>query len=289
MLLLDPLTNAIRTVGTGGGFSWAVFLPRYRDFVLSGDFLSASGPLWFAVALLIFSILYALVRLVGDALRRGAPRQAPSVATPVSGRAVALAVLALTALIAVLAFAIRQVQPLGTSVMNLQLGYFASYVVLFVAGLSAARRGLLAAIPAKSGRTWLWLSIAIGVPLWAAVLVAGGALDGNQATFMGGMHWQAAVFAVWESFFCVAFGLGLLVLYRERANVANRATGFLAYTGFGAYAFHAPILVGVSVLIVGVTMHPLAKALVAASAAWALSVAFAWVVRKVPGIGKYFA
>jgi glucans biosynthesis protein C len=289
MLLLDPLTNVIRTIGTGGGFSWSEFLPRYRDFVLSGSFLSASGPLWFAIALLAFSILYALVRLGGDALRGGTPPQIAAVAEPLASRTVTLAVLALTALIAVLAFAIRLLQPLGTSVMNMQLGFFASYVILFAAGLFAGRHGLLEAIPTKAGRTWFRLAIVIGLPLWAGICMAGGALNGNQAAFEGGLHWQAAAYALWESFFCVAFGLGLLVLYRERANVANRATVFLAYTGFGTYTFHSPILVGVSVLIVGMQLHPLAKALIVASSAWALSVAFAWVVRKIPGVGKLFA
>jgi glucans biosynthesis protein C len=289
MLLLNPLANVIREIGTGVGFSWAAFLPWYRGFVLSGDFLGASGPLWFAVALLIFSLVYAVVRLVADMVRRGAPRQPEAAARTITGRAVTIAVLAFTAIIAVLAFAIRLVQPIGTSVANMQLGYFASYVVLFVAGLFAARRGLLERIPAKPGRTWFWLSIAIGLPLWAGLLVGGGALDGNQAVFMGGLHWQAAGFALWESFFCVAFSLGLLVLYRERANVANRVTGLLSYTGFGAYTFHAPILVGVSMLFIAVTMHPLAKTLVVASTAWVFSVAFAWVVRKIPVVGRFFA
>ena len=127
------------------------------------------------------------------------------------------------------------------------------------------------------------------MPVWLALLGFGGALDGKGDLYMGGMHWQAVAYAVWESFFCVAFSLGLLTLYRERAKAANRVTGLLSYTAFGAYTFHAPILVGVSILIIPVTMHPLAKALVAASAAWVISVAFAWVVRKIPGVGRFFA
>jgi surface polysaccharide O-acyltransferase-like enzyme len=79
------------------------------------------------------------------------------------------------------------------------------------------------------------------------------------------------------------------VLYRERAGAKNRVSGLLSYTAFGAYTFHAPILVGVSILIITETMHPLAKARVAASAAWILSVAFAWVVRKIPVVGRFFA
>ncbi len=288
MLILDPLTNLIRELGTGTTVTWAAFLSWYRGFVLSGDFLSASGPLWFAVALLIFSLVYALVRLVADLARGGAPRPAGGTRT-ITGRAVTTAVLALTALIAVIAFLIRLVQPVGTSVMNMQLGYFASYIVLFIAGLRAARSGLLQAIPAKAGRAWLWLSITIGLPLFLLLFGFGGALEGKGDRYMGGMYWQAAGYALWESFFGVAFSLGLLVLYRERANAANRITGLLSYTSFGAYTFHAPILVGVSVLMIAVTMHPLAKALAAASAAWVISVAFAWAVRKIPGVGRFFA
>jgi glucan biosynthesis protein C len=292
MLVLDPLTNAIREIATGVGFSWAAFLPGYRDFVLSGRFLSASGPLWFAVALLVFSLVYAVARLVADLVRGRASRRlstdAPAARSP-SPRAVSIAAACLVALITLAAFLVRLVQPLGTSVMNMQLGYFASYIVLFVVGLRAGRTGLLQAIPAKEGRAWLWLSIGIGLPAWVLLLALGGALSGKQDLFMGGWHWQAAGFAAWESFFCVAFSLGLLTLYRERMNVKNRVTGLLSYTGFGAYTFHAPILVGVSMLLITVSMHPLAKALVAAGLAWAASIAFAWVVRKIPVVGRLFA
>ena len=81
--------------------------------------------------------------------------------------------------ITLLAFLIRLVQPLGTSVMNMQLGYFSSYIVLFVAGLLAGRTDLLASIPSKVGRAWLWASIGVGLPLWMAVLWFGGALTGQ--------------------------------------------------------------------------------------------------------------
>jgi glucan biosynthesis protein C len=287
MLLLDPLLTVMRRL-SAGTINWAGFFGGYPDFVLSGRFLSCSGPLWFAVALLVFTVVYAVIRLVADLVRGGTPRHAAA-AKNLSSRAVHVAVLCLVAVIAVLAFAIRQVQPLGTSIVNMQLGYFASYVVLFVAGLWAGRHGLLHAIPAKAGRTWLWLSIGIGLPLWALLLGFGGALEGRNALYMGGLHWQAAGYAVWESFFCVAFSLGLLTLYRERTNAKNPVTGLLTYTGFGVYAFHAPILVGVSILMVTVAMHPLAKALAAAGLAWVASVAFAWVVRKIPVAGKFFA
>ncbi|OHD73238.1 MAG: hypothetical protein A2177_16355 [Spirochaetes bacterium RBG_13_68_11] len=289
MLILDPITNIIRKIGTGEGVEWAGFTMGYRDFVLSGRFLGSSGPLWFAVALLVFTAVYALVRLAADLLRGAASRKPAATPRIFTARAINFGVICVIALIALAAFLVRLVQPLGTSVMNMQLGYFSSYVVLFAAGLWAGRNGLLAAIPAKVGRTWLWLSIGLGLPVWLLLLGLGGALSGGGDLYMGGWHWQAAGFAVWESFFCVAFSLGLLIVYRERVNMKNRVTGLLSHTGFGVYTFHAPILVGVSMLMLNVAMHPLAKALVVAGIAWAVSVAFAWVVRKIPGVGRLFA
>ena len=176
--------------------------------------------------------MYALVRLAADLGRRRASRQ-PVASRTFTARAINIGVGCVIALIAVLAFLIRLVQPLGTSVMNMQLGYFSSYVVLFVAGLWAGRNGFLLAIPAQLGRTWLWVSIGVGLPLWMILQGLGGALEGKQDLFSGGWHWQAAGIAAWEAFFCVAFSLGLLTVYRERVNVKNRVTGLLSYTDSG--------------------------------------------------------
>jgi glucan biosynthesis protein C len=185
MLVLDPLTTIIRKVGTGEGVTWSAFLPQYRDFVLSGRFLGSSGPLWFAVALLVFSIVYAVVRLAAGLVHGSSsrPSAAPCAFTT---RSINIGVACVITLIALIAFLIRLVQPLGTSVMNMQLGYFSSYIVLFVAGLWAGRNGFLQALPGKLGRTWLWVSIGVGLPLWMILQGLGGALEGKQGLFTGG-------------------------------------------------------------------------------------------------------
>jgi glucan biosynthesis protein C len=287
MLVLDPLLTVIRRLAAGT-MDWGGFFRGYPDFVLSLRFLSASGPLWFAVALLAFSVLYAIVRLVAGLVRGRIPRPVSAPRT-FTARAISIGATCLIALIALIAFLIRLVQPLGTSVMNMQLGYFSSYIVLFVAGLWAGRNGLLQAIPSGLGRTWLWVSIGVGLPVWMLLQGLGGALEGKGDLFSGGWHWQAAGIAAWEAFFCVAFGLGMLTLYRDRVNVKNRLSGLLSSTSFGVYAFHAVLLVGISLLLRAVAIHPLAKTLAVAAMAWAASTAFAWVVRKIPGVGRLFA
>jgi surface polysaccharide O-acyltransferase-like enzyme len=107
--------------------------------------------------------------------------------------------------------------------------------------------------------------------------------------FGGGLHWQATGYALWESFFCVSISLGLITLYRERVNAPSRVTGFLSANAFGVYAFHAPILVAISIALHQFLVAPLAKAAVASVIALAASFLFAALVRTVPGLRKVFA
>ncbi len=288
MLILDPLTNLIRELGTGQPFSWSQAAQSYAGYLASGSFLGSSGPLWFTAALLVFSAVYALGRAVADAARgsRAASGRPPVALAP---RAVHLAAAALVVVIAAGSFLVRLVQPIGTSWYNMQLCFFPQYIVLFAVGLWAGRRGVLAALPRAAGMAWLRLAFIVGVPAWFLLMGFGGVVSGSADVIFGGMRWQAAAYAAWEAFFAVSVSIGLLTLYRERANVKNRGTGLLADACFGIYVFHAPILVGVSMILRSAALYPLAKAAVAAIIAFALSAAFAAAIRRIPGLRKVFA
>jgi glucan biosynthesis protein C len=289
MLVLDPLTTLARDIGTGRFDSVAGALGRYPRYLASGAFLDASGPLWFAVALLGFALVYALGRLAVG-VRRGATPSSRSEADPApSARAVHLTAAILMVTIAAGSFLARLGQPIGTSWHNMQLCFFPEYVVMFVVGLWAGRRGFLRALPREAGMVWLKLAFAVGVPVWFLLLGLGGAFSGNEMAFTGGLHWQAAGYAAWEAFFAVSVSIGLLTLYRERVNVRNRGTGLLAEACFGIYVFHAPILVAVSMVLRTAVIYPLAKAAVAAAIAFALSLGVAWMVRRIPVVGRVFA
>ena len=106
---------------------------------------------------------------------------------------------------------------------------------------------------------------------------------------MGGPHCQAAAYCLWEAFFCVGLCLGLIVLYRERANIRTRFSGFLADNNFGVYVFHTPILVAVSLALRPLACHPLAKALVVAAITLPACFLVAALVRRVPGLRRLFS
>jgi len=287
MLVLNPLIALIMAAFKGQPLTAAAVGAQYARYVGSFQFLSGTGPLWFAFALLVFSVLYAVVRLIADAIQGRARvearmQQRPAVLT--HGKAIAV-----VSLIGVVTFLVRLVQPMGTSWLNMQFCFFTQYVVLFLIGLWAARTDLLRTLPTDFGMSWLRLAFAIGVPVWFLLGGLGGALTGSMDSFGGGLHWQAAGYALWESFFCVAFSIGLITLYRERVNAPSRVTGFFSANAFGVYVFHAPILVSISMTLQRLPATPLAKAALVSVIALAASFLFAALVRTVPGLRKVFA
>ena len=287
MFVLSPLTNYIHERGMGAHTALVTRpLSWWLDYMRSGSFVRETGPLWFTAALLIFSIVYAMVRRIAGGARGGVTATARWPAA--SGRTVSMGAVCLFVIIAAGSFLVRIVQPIGSNVLNMQLGFFTQYVVLFCAGLWAARRNLILSIPRKTGALWMRLALGVGIPTWF-LLFGLVSLSGPLTTIMGGLRWQAAAYAVWESFFAVAFSIGLLVCYRERFNVRNRVTGLLSDTSFGLYVFHPPFLVGASMIMRTWHVCPLEKALVAAALAWLATLGVSWLVHHTPGLRRLFA
>lgn len=222
---------------------------RFTGFNLGG-FLSGTGPMWFAVALLIFSLVYACWRFVFPHVRLDsfAPVLRPGFGT--------LAVLALG--IAVLAYLIRIVQPIGTSILNMQLCFFASYVVLFWVGIAAYRGDLLSRLSYRAGKWTLIGAIGAGFVVWL-VLFALLSKTGNVLAIEGGGTWQSAAYAVWESSVAVAMGFGLIVVFREKLNRQGRVAKALSDSSFTVYMFHPPFLVAIALLFTPLPLPAIAK------------------------------
>ena len=284
MFVLHPLTELIKGLFLRPSLRAADVAAFFMRYLGRREFFRETGPLWFALALLGFCLVYAAVRRLAEALSR---RRAGSGRQP--QRITHGLVAALILVMAGASFLVRLVQPLGTSWFNLQLCFFPQYILLFLVGLWAGRSGFLASVPYRFGLTWFRLALAVGIPGWAVIMALGGALSGNEQALAGGLHWQAAAYALWEAFFCVGICLGLIVLYRERANTRGRLTGFLADNNFGVYVFHTPILVAVSLALRPLAAHPLAKAALVAVLVLPVCFLTAAVVRRVPGLRRLFS
>jgi glucan biosynthesis protein C len=262
-------------------FEWTTSRPSvikyFLNYVQSLDFLSGSGPMWFALALLIFSAIYAAFRQMLPFL--GNPKwQNPNGKLP--GH---LTVAGLALLISVCAFSIRLVQPIGTSLMNMQLGFFSQYIILFITGIIAYRKDWLVRIPLSLGVTWFKAALMGGSIFWLAIMILGGGLSGDFSKYAGGLYWQSAAYALWESFFCVGVCLGLIVLFREHFGEQGKLAKFMSDNYFSVYVFHPPILILVTLALKDLAWHPIIK--FAVSCALAITLCFLashFILRRIP-------
>jgi glucans biosynthesis protein C len=243
MFLLGPVTEYFFS------HSWnstepTSFAHEWIKHIRNGQFLQENGPLWFCLALLIFSAIYA-----GWRASRGNAQPFRLKADSLNaGRLAAFALI-----LAVLTFFTRAVLPPGTSLLNMHLGDFPQYILLFSAGIVISRTRWLQNLSYRSGVCSLVAALTVGLAAWFLILLFGGAFTGNGKAFSGGWHWQNAAFAFWEATSCTATSYGLLAIFVRKFNSQGKLARFLSDNAFSVYVFHPPIVIACARLL-----HPMA-------------------------------
>jgi fucose 4-O-acetylase-like acetyltransferase len=267
MLVVHPLTGQLLLDWWGNDFAHG-----YLRFITHLRFLSASGPMWFAVALFFFDVAYVCWK-----------QFRPGAASPAAIQPKWRHIWITGAVIAVLAFLIRTVQPIGTSVLNMQLCFFAQYVILFALGIVVRRRRWLEQLTDKMAFTALGLGTLGGLAAWIAMAAILHAIPNSFHLLDGGWNLPAAIFALWESFYCVTICTGLLGLYRHFYNRRGPVEAYLSDNAFGVYFIHPPVLIGITLLMTSWVWPPVAKFAFAAAAAILASYAVtSLVLRRTP-------
>ncbi len=250
MLVIHPF---IIYVLLGSRWENPGFLKYYTDYIASFDFLGSSGPLWFAFALLVFNCFYALFRSITKTRSIDSEKALPGL------RSASVVIV----MIAVFTFLVRIVQPIDTSILNMQLCFFSQYIILFIVGIKAGRYDWFSKLPYKKGRTWLVSAFVPGIIVWVVMLLAGGALDDGLYLFKGGLRWQSALYSLWESFTSVAMAIGLIAVFKEKYNKQNALVKAMSDSSFTVYMFHAPIIIALSLILIPITLHPVLKYILA--------------------------
>jgi surface polysaccharide O-acyltransferase-like enzyme len=252
---------------------WSWYLGGIRTF----NFISWTGPLWFVEALLIFTFIYLVFFKLF--IKRDF-----KIKLKISN----LNVILLIATISVLAFSLRLANPIGSDFYNLQFSFFSAYMFMFAMGILAYAAGWFEQVSFRDGKKWLIVSLGLGIPAWFAIVFLGGVAEGNMQ-IEGGMNWPAFAYALWESFFCVTFILALLGLYKYKVNVSGKFQKFLSDNAFGVFVFHAPVLIGISMLLKEWDLYPILKFLIVAVMALTGSFLFSWLVRRIGFLRKVFS
>lgn len=259
--VLGPLTDAMVSAAQGHGF-WSTFVWLWNHKVFG------NGPLWFAQALLIFSLAYCAWRPLFGSPLTVSDRKTKPVPTFLWWFISAVGT-------GIAALAIRQFVPVGRNVFGLQLAYFAGYIFLFALGIAAWRHDWLRQLGWKQARPWV-IGLLLTWPCMPLAIVVARALYGpGKSNFAGGLSWPAIVYALWEPF--VAWGLiaAWLLLFRDHMNQPSAFWTWLNRRAYAVYIIHPPVLVGIALLLHGWAAPALIKfgvvGLLACVATWLLA------------------
>lgn len=249
-------------------FEW--FPQQYfRDYTLIGG-----GPLWFISALLLFSLVYALVRMLLPA--RTLEPQVES-AFP-SNAAIALFAL----LLGVASFIVRLWFPSDWVFLPLayQFADFPLYIALFIVGLVAYRRNWLLNMPQAVGKRWLVIGTAL-IFLYPLMGILSGALT-DDTPFKGGWHWQAMLAALFQSFLCLSMVISVIYVFRRYFDRQGSLAAFLSRNAYTAYLIHEPVITFAALLAMGLMLYPLLKFVLMALITIPIIFGLSALIRKLP-------
>src|SRR5215467_9321363 len=226
LLIYDSLINPF-VVYIAAGFPGS-YWQFYTNYLLSLRG-TGQGPSWFIEALLFFVMFYAPWRVCSTWWSHALPRMTTPTRSINSARRhpypTTGAMLLYIAGLALITFVIRIWFPFGWwfQPLNLMIAEFPQYISIFILGLIAYRRGWLTGIPDAVGKRWFWVAL-IDLLLFVLLSMLNGIWGGNINYFLGGLHWQALVYASWEAIMSVAMCTSLLVFFRKHVNRPGRLT-----------------------------------------------------------------
>lgn len=259
--IIGPLTASIAGKGWNFASDWLGSMTQLR-FVI--------GPMWFALALLAFSLVYVAWRLAVP-VRPGPRRPIPGLtAWTIAALAVGLA-----------ALFIRQFVPVGEEVLDRQLGYFASYIFLFAIGCVAERYGWLERVKQRHAVPWL-IACAVAMLLLPLAIIVGAAP--GTTSFSTGFSLPAIFHAFWEP--VVAWGIiaGSLWYCQLRWGERDRRWGFASRQCYGAFIVHPPVIVTLALVMQPLPLPAVAKFVLLTTAGSVASFTLSWALRKIPGV-----
>ena len=231
------------------------------------------GHMWFVESLLVFCLIYALIRYT-------IPNYQLSIVNYPLFKPTIIGLLIVALVMGVGSHFIRQVSPqdhwiwpFGIIPLPMEPAHYLQYVMMFVLGILAYRFQWLDKMSNLTGSTALLIGIALAV--------------GNY--LRDGGPWNAFVwqwFGIYESLMCIFISFGLMWLFREFVNSTSRCWQWCAAQSYGAYVFHLILMIILQNAVDGIWMGAFGKFLFIGVVTTILSFLLTWVVKKIPGVKR---
>jgi peptidoglycan/LPS O-acetylase OafA/YrhL len=208
----------------------------FQERIGRWDTVLDAGHLWYLEHVLLYSLIYAAIRLI-----RGRMGREPKVSNPkLRGVPGLLPTIACLLVVAAVSGIVRIWSPIDRW-FNL-LGFFRVAfadvprdLTFFVLGILAAERDWVDRYPARRGYAWLAVGLIAAIAWYAWILVPGWHFPIGPVAF-------GISRLLWEGVICFGFCIGLVVLFREIGAGQGRLGKALSANQYSAYFWH-PILV----------------------------------------------
>jgi surface polysaccharide O-acyltransferase-like enzyme len=232
------------------------------------------ASMWFVAALLVFSIVYAVVRGL---------RPMPRIHRRSQRTTVALAI----GMVAIASLAVWQWwPPLAEAFLNLKFAEWPQGAVLFALGVTAAEAGWTDNPPPLSRVHWLgWGAIAGAVAL-VGLLAIGLAAGANDLP--GGLSWPTVAAAFLDGFISVAWTVWFVVWFRGRWPRHGALVGRAARGSYATYFTHPFVITAMMVLLAPIDLGVWPKFLLVAAAAVPACFAIGYGVTRLPWLSIVF-
>lgn len=229
------------------------------------------GHLWFVEHLLVYSLMYWLIRQVFFKER---------IQTGPSDFGY-LHIFTLSLLTALVTAVVRIWYPIDEWVgilgfIQSEVAHLPQYMILFITGIISFRKGWFERIDKKVGNYLLSIGILMSILVYS--------------NFMLPKSMRMILFENWafyESFLAVFLCWGLVVLFREKINNTSIIAKFLAENSYAAYIFHFPIVLALQYGLDKVYIFgALGKFLTVSVLSIIITYSVSCAIRKLPNVGR---
>lgn len=273
---ISPLTSFI---------VWPIKHPEQVDFsfveLWSSGRAFGVGVMWFAEALIYFTIFYMVARILIPWLRRKEKLTLPKITSQ--------HIFISAVLLGIVTFLFRLIFPLFThNPTNFTLGHFPQYIFLFVLGIIVARYDSDHLVSFRQAKKWMWVSLGMIFILFPLIFFLGGAQSGDIKPFFGGFTWHSLAFSLWEQITGIAIMVTLMGILKVKWNQQSKLSASLSGSAYAVYVFHPPVIVWISILFVNWDAMHLVKFLVITPIALVATYGVALLIKQIPILKKIF-
>ncbi|MFX0124723.1 MAG: acyltransferase family protein [Candidatus Hodarchaeota archaeon] len=265
IVIVDPfMVYSLAIMGIKEWSTYPVLQGTFLDFYLSRfqsiagiiEFFSSMGPMWFLLVLLIFTLGYTIWRQVSkqESIKEFVIRehQIPRI----------LLLFLLSLGLGLITFIIRLFFPVGVVMLGIPLAFITQYTMMFIVGVIAYRGDWFQKIENSQTKTWIIIIIASAFFFVFYIVFIFG-IESDFEVMAGSFTLHALVYALVDNIICIGMIFVLIPIFRDRFDTQGNVLRNLSSNAYIMYLIHAPVLVGVSIILASIQFLPLIKLLIA--------------------------